>query len=397
MAKKVKQVSTNRPKRPRVTAQQMAAAREKVRQGRTQGAKARPEILLPGRNARAQSRREFAAEIAKRRADQADPNNTLLSPDEVAGNYILERGLFTSLGGVPRPLTLDDLRVFAGNVRDLKMKAAKAKMRGGIRAKQVIDKSWPADRERAHKDIKTAHPTHYQAITEGGGQGTSLMVHFVTNAGPDSKYSHHNVNVQFLDFGAAVASPVEPAKIVKELTGGRLKFECSCPRFKYFFRYVCTQAEIVAGRAELAFPKITNPRLTGISCKHGLRVMQMVDSSPTFRAYMVKVIKKFREDIEHVEGVERADDLREFMTKQRKENWRQRAVRTTEQKRAARGPAARQRDREREKAIRKERQAMERNRKQAVATIERNARQLLAIGAISQQQFDQMMQAARGE
>ncbi len=373
----------------------------KPRQG-----KRAPEALLPGRTVRAQSREAFAAEVAKRRADQNAAGNTLLNPDEVAGDYILERGLMTTLRvgsrdspASVRQITYDDLKQFQYNVQQLRKAAAKAKMLGGIKAKQVIDKSWDDDRKRAQAQIHLANPTHYKAVTEGGGQGTQLLVHFMTNAGPDSEFTHHNVNVVFLDFGAVVASPAHADKIVTQLTGGRLKFECNCARFKYFFRYVCTQAEIVAGRQETGFPKIRNPGVTGVACKHALRVMQTIQSSPTFRRYMANVIQKFRDDIGHTEYVERIADQREFEAKRQREGYRQRRVQSTEEKRAARKAQpsyARMVERAKERAAAKERARMEKNSAAARAGIERHARDLLKMGAITQQQFDQMMAAAGG-
>lgn len=374
-------------------------APEGAKRPRPTRVKVSPDVLLPGRNVRAQSREAFAAEVAKRRADQENPLNTLLMPDEVAGDYIITRGLMTTLGGQARPLTYDDLKQFQYNVENLRKAAKKAKMLGGITAKQVIDKSWDADRQRAHTEIRMANPTHYKAVTEGGGQGTSLMVGFMTNAGPDSDYTHHNVNVQFLDFGAVVASPTKADKIVDQLVKGRLKFECNCPRFKYFFRYVCTQAEIVAGRQEMGFPKIRNPGVTGVSCKHGLRVMQTIMGSPTFKRYAANVIQKFRDDIGHTEHAERIADQREFEARRQKESYRQRRVQSSEAKaaqRKAQPSYKRMLEKMKDRANAKERARLEKNKTAARAGIERHARELLKLGAINQQQFDQMMAAAKG-
>lgn len=295
-----------------------------------------PEVLLPGRNVRKQSREAFAAEVAKYQADHQNPNHTMLTLGELEGNYLLERGLETTLGGEKRLITLEDLHTFRSNVEALKQQAAKAKMLGGITAKQVINKSWSIDRERAQDQIYMANPTHYEALAENGGQGTVLMVHFMTNAGPDSDFTHHNVNVSFLDFGAAVASPVPAEKMAAVLLKGRLKFECNCGRFKYWFRYVNTQLGIVAGRTETVFPKIRNPGVSGISCKHGLRVMQTIHASPTMKRYMAKVIQKFRDEITHTQQTERIEDQRAFEESRGAESWNQRTIRSSEEKRTQR-------------------------------------------------------------
>ncbi len=369
---------------------------------RPRALKQAPEILQPGRSVRAQSREAFAAEIRKRTADQVNPKNTILNPDEVAGDYILSRGLFTTLSDgrrngtrSARLITLEDLKTFSANIRGLKTQAAKAHMAGGIKAKQVIDKSWHDDLQRAKAQIHIANPTNYKAVTEGGGQGTALMVHFMTNAGPESDFSHHNVNIQFLDFGSAVASAEKADKAADALLKGRLKFECNCGRFKYFFRYVCTQAEIVCGRLEFGYPKIKNPGLTGISCKHGLRVMQTIVGSPTLRRYMANVIQKFRDDIGHTEHVEKIKDQREFERKRQKETSRQRSVRTTDEKREARARSD-QAYRAKQRTVAKEAQKSDKARASAFKGLEKSLRQLQQLGQITQEQFDTMLKTAKG-
>src|SRR5690606_210185 len=189
---------------------------------------------------------------------------------------------------------------------------------------------------------------------------------------------------------------VKADKMAKVLTSGRLKFECNCPRFKYFFRYVCTQIEVNAGRSELAFPKIRNPGLSGISCKHGLRVMQTIMASAAFNAYIAKVIQKFRDDIGHTEGVERIAEQREFEEKRRKEDYRRRKILSSEEKRARRNGSsiAKQRERDLAKAAQKEKARIERDRNAAIKAIAVNAKKLLELGVINQQQVDAMLAAA---
>lgn len=390
-------MATRKPIRlPNPTARVLAP--KGVRKPRPLRGKKAPDVLLPGRNVRAQSRESFRAEVEKRRADQADPSNTLLSPDEVAGDYLLQRGLMTTLGGQVRPLTYDDLKQFQHNVGSLRQQAAKAKMLGGIKAKQVIDKSWAGDRQRAQEQIHLANQTHYQAVTEAGAQGTSLLVHFMTNAGPNSEFSHHNVNVQFLDFGAVVASPAHVDKVVKHLTGGRLKIECNCPRFKYFFRYVCTQAEIVAGRPENGFPKIRNPGVTGVACKHILRVMQTV-TGPSFMRYAANVIKRFRDDIGHTEHVEKIADQRKFEEQRRKEDSRRRQIKSTEERSAQRKRQPsyqRMIERNKARALEKEAARLAKSKTSALNDFGNNLRDLLRLGTINQQQFDAMMATVKG-
>lgn len=298
--------------------------------------KSAPDNLLSGRVARAIGAREFAAEIKRRAADQKAPDNTLLSPDEVGGDYVLSRALYTTDGGKPRLITHDDLRNFSARTKELKKAARKGGFSGGIKAKQVIDRSWQDDRDRANAQIHMANPVAYRAVTEGGGQGSALLVQFYTSASRTSGFTHHNVNVQFLRLGEEVGSPDKAIKAAKRLTSGALKFECSCPRFKYFFRYVASQAGYVCGRVENAFPKITNPKITGVACKHALRVMQVIDRSAVFQGYIAKALQKFRDDIEHTDQTERIADQRQLEAQIKRESHAKRNIKTTDQKRAQR-------------------------------------------------------------
>lgn len=222
-----------------------------------------------GAKAQKELRERLQQDLNERLAAQ-----TILNPDEVAGDYDFKRLLFTTLGGVARPLTLDDLQAFRASARQLGNK-----YKGGIRAKQVIDLSLPEDRKRANEQIRQAIPVTYR-----GGR-----VQFQTNAGPDSNQTRHQVIVELLNYDAAVASPKPPMKIVGEMLSGPIKIECDCGRWRYWYRYIATVGKYNAGRNETGFPKIRNPQLHGVACKHILRVMQLVNQSPTFKLSLIHI------------------------------------------------------------------------------------------------------------
>lgn len=223
-------------------------------------------------------KRGYGAEVQRQRRQEAEERSqarNILDPLDVAGEYDAARLLYTTLGGELRPITLDDLQQFAHLARKLGKR-----FKGGITARGVVDASLPVDRERANAEIRTAVVVKAQAGA----------LHFVTNAGPASKVTRHHVHVEFPAFKAYAASPQAAAKLSRAMLDGPLRFECDCERHRYWFRYIATKGGFNAGRPEVGFPKIRNPKLVGVACKHALRVMQAVMRDANVRAQATAMI-----------------------------------------------------------------------------------------------------------
>lgn len=268
--------------------------------------KAQPSALKNLRGANKEARGRYLGDVARR-----ERAATILNPAEVSGEYDAGRMLQTTLGGQVRHITLEDLRTFRANV-----KTAGKQFKGGITAKSVIDHSLPGDRDRANVQIRTAVPL--QAL---GG-----LIHFVTNAGPDSDVSRHHVKVDLLNWSAALSSPSKPADMAKFVATGPLKFDCDCGRHTYFFRYIATIGKFNAGRDETGYPKIRNPDLVGVACKHVLRVMQTL-SSPAVRIRLATWIEKGRGDVQRKAKVLSLKEAQEIADRQAKEaNWKRNQV-----------------------------------------------------------------------
>lgn len=231
----------------------------------------------------AEMRRRRAAELNDRKAAERAPGSIILSPEDVRGEYAAARRLYTTLGGNgPRVITDDDLRQFKHQASKLG-----AKFKGGITAKQVIDLSLPERREKARDQIHYAVPMESRAG----------LVHFVTNSGPHSDVKRHHVHVEFLGFAGAVGRPEKLAALARKIVAEPLKFDCDCADHRYRFRYIATVGRFNALRAETGFPKITNPTLHGIACKHVLRVMRALTSAPIQRK-IVTMLERARSDLE---------------------------------------------------------------------------------------------------
>lgn len=304
---------------------------------------------------------------------------TILTPNEVSGEYDAGRLLVTSRRGDVRPITMTDIRAFQTNIRNLKKKFI-----GGITPQSVIDLSMPADIQRSNDQIRTAVLSSFRGN----------KYHFLTNAGPNSKVSRHHVNVEFLDFdSAAGASSADPKKMGKQVAGGRLKFECDCEHFTFVLRYVATVGKYVEGRLENGYPKLTNPKLDGVACKHALRVMHVLLKDQTVHQKIAGQVTKAREVLdarklktEHVKVAEQ----REHAAKQAGAHKNSTNLRTSAQKAAV-------------AAVRKARTSMKSDAVEHAAAapkgnarkIQKSAQNLLSLGAITQDQYNTIVSGAK--
>lgn len=208
---------------------------------------------------------------------------TILPPEAMTGGpHSVARLLQTTLGGQgPRPITDRDLITFRRAVT-----AVGKRLRTGITSQEVIDLSAPADRERARRQIPYAIPAR---LRDG-------EVVFSVSAGPDSRVARHMVTVQFVEYGAAVSRPGTALQAAAWLgREAHLKFDCDCEHHRYRLRYIATVGGYNAGRPESGFPKLTNPTLTGIACKHVLRVMADLHAGAFVRKQIATMVQADRD------------------------------------------------------------------------------------------------------
>jgi hypothetical protein len=208
--------------------------------------------------------------------------STILSPEAMqGGKQSPARLLSTTLGGVARPITNADLVAFRRSVA-----AVGAKLREGVTTQEVIDLSAPIDRERARREIPYAMPAR---LRDG-------QVIFSVSAGPASRVNRHMVTVVFPGYGAALSRPGTALQAAAWLgREAHLKFDCDCEHHRYRLRYISTIGGFNAGRQETGFPKLTNPTLTGVACKHVLRVMTELQSGMFVRRQLAAMIEADRQ------------------------------------------------------------------------------------------------------
>jgi hypothetical protein len=214
------------------------------------------------------------------------PRPMFLRPEDIAQgvDYDVEKVLYTTLGQQkgepPRRITRDDILAFQDNILLLKDQYKK-----GITVQNIINLSLQDDIDRANQQIYMSVPLSRK----------SGLVHFLTNAGPESKVQNHHVEVEFANFGSVVFDIKKEAvnTVKNRIANGKIKFECDCERHTFWFRYMATIGGYGLGRQEGGFPKVRNPHLSGVACKHVLRVAQWI-ISPAGIQYLKKQVEADR-------------------------------------------------------------------------------------------------------
>jgi hypothetical protein len=234
----------------------------------------------------AEARKLADKDRKERLAEGKSSRSIILSQKDVlTGHWDASKILFTTIGGQLRPITADDLAAFRRNIATAQKRFTK-----GITAQQVIDFSRGRAFGTNHSDLELAIKEIKMAVPVSANNG---KVRFITNAGPDSDVSRHHVHVEFMNYGAEAASGLtDPRKSAMRLRKGPLKIECDCGKWRYWYRYMATIGGYNAGRDETGFPKIRNPKLQNVACKHILRVMSEVQSGGAALAFLTKLMDK---------------------------------------------------------------------------------------------------------
>ena len=308
---------------------------------------------------------EFAAKMkadleARERAAKT-VNSTILSRNEVQGDK-LNRNLLTTLGGKLRALKPEDLATFRANVGNA---IAATQSQGGITPQQVLNlaKGRPLNyaaadalRSGVRSDVDKARRQITSAILVSAVGGD---LRFITPSGGESRASRHVVLVRLKEWEnalgalAGISSKDEGAyrRVADNLRKGKVAFECDCERHRYYFRYLATIGGFYAGRPETGYPKIRNPGLKGVACKHVIRVMTELLHSPAVLRFLIKHLKAY-------DGENMRDDPRTQITQKEANKVREvknpRAIRNAEEQakadaRALRAKEKRQRQREEER------------------------------------------------
>jgi hypothetical protein len=181
-------------------------------------------------------------------------------------------------------------------------------------------------------------------VGDGSGISSAMFIRVRHNvadiqvrASEASHKNHHLVRVRFEEWDRYVESVGDEksslATIAKKLAAGRCSFDCSCEDHQYRYRYMATAGNYaLKPPAEYAFPKIENPNLEGMACKHVIHTMTRFQSS-TWQRQLGIHLKKAAESVQF--GDDKTRTTKTFSAQEQKALSRNRSTNTNQAKVAA--------------------------------------------------------------
>ncbi|WP_254446387.1 phage tail protein [Pantoea sp. CCBC3-3-1] len=227
--------------------------------------------------------------------------------------------------------TPEDMKKFIGN--RLEHREKHSSDIAGITYAQLVDSS-------AQIDVKRAN----NKVDDGSGIKQAMFIRLQNNtafvkvtASDKSDDDNHLVRVRFEEWDRYVEGvgdeKVSLATLARHLAASRVSFDCDCGRHQYWYRYMATAGNYaLKPPAEYAFPKVRNPDLTGIACKHVIHTITRFQSS-TWQRQLGAQMKKSAERVSF--GDDRKRTTKTFSEAEQKALARNRSHQTDQKKIAA--------------------------------------------------------------
>ncbi|UTZ44582.1 hypothetical protein [Vibrio campbellii] len=159
----------------------------------------------------------------------------------------------------------------------------------GITYAFIVKSSRDIDIKRANNQVDDG--TGITSASFYGVKGNVVLVNVKASIG--SKHQNHRVQVRLEQMDELIAEPPDGdyQKAAKLACAGRMSIDCDCGRHQYWYRYLATMGKYaVAPPNEFAFPKIKNPELSGVACKHVLKATTMLQS-PAWQRILANQMK----------------------------------------------------------------------------------------------------------
>ncbi|WP_413113426.1 hypothetical protein [Thaumasiovibrio sp. DFM-14] len=172
------------------------------------------------------------------------------------------------------PFTDEDLKSF---VESRKKHAGKYdSSRDGISYGEIVRGSREIDIKRANNQVSDGSGITRAALVGIQANMLTIRVKASEKNGADT----HSVRLRLEQWDEYLHSEESYKKSIKKVAQGRISIDCTCGRHQYWYRYLATAGRYcVAPPKEHAFPKIKNPEMTGVACKHVLKAVAMLQGS----------------------------------------------------------------------------------------------------------------------
>ncbi|WP_336657599.1 phage tail protein [Leclercia adecarboxylata] len=173
--------------------------------------------------------------------------------------------------------TADDLQQFAKNRKFLRQQLNSGV--AGITYAQLVAASLDIDIKRANNKVDDG--SGIKRATPSTLKHNEITIS--VEASERSEDQHHRVKVRFEEWDQLIddlSDEKNATRVAKRLCAGRVSFDCDCGRHQYWYRYIATAGNFaLAPPKEYAYPKIKNPNLSGLACKHVIHAMTRLQSS----------------------------------------------------------------------------------------------------------------------
>ncbi|MEE9647875.1 phage tail protein [Enterobacter soli] len=227
--------------------------------------------------------------------------------------------------------TTEDMKKFIANRSEHRSKTSSDVP--GITYAQLVAQSTKTRIKRASNNVG-----------DGSGISSAMFIRVRHNvadvqvrASSVSHKNHHLVRVRFEEWDRSVEDVGDEktslAAIARRLASSRCSFDCSCEDHQYRYRYMATAGNYaLTPPAEYAFPKIENPNLEGLACKHVIHVMTRFQS-PTWQRQLGLQLKSAAESNQF--GDDKKRTTKTFNAQEQKALSRNRSTTTNQDKIAA--------------------------------------------------------------
>ena len=143
----------------------------------------------------------------------------------------------------------------------------------GVAVAHLFDASLKIDQQRA-RDIKNA--TLFKIA------GNLLQFRVSASGESVGAPSHYLVRVRLEELEELITSNRTPSYLAaaSQAAAGRVSIDCTCGRHQFWYRYLASIGKFALTPHEGVFPKIRNPHLKGCVCKHILKTLMVMQTSP---------------------------------------------------------------------------------------------------------------------
>ncbi len=172
--------------------------------------------------------------------------------------------------------TLEDIQMF-GHARQRVQKSWSPTQ--GAPIVQLLASSLADDIERSNAQIRSS--------TMIAINGATLHFNVPSSGTSPGAPASYGVRVRLEEWNDNLISHADYKDAVRRSLRGRVSIDCTCGRYQYWFRYVATAAKVALKPFEKDFPKIRNPKLVGMCCKHQLKTLKVL-LTPTLAKFLEK-------------------------------------------------------------------------------------------------------------